>query len=180
MSRVSELRELYRKHSALPWRPDESPMQRVVLGVYLPADERRLRATVSEFETATKLCGHGWRLLDIESAFGDWLGEEEYAEEYFDSPQTLPSYTRRKFLPYLEGRIRKDAGTAADDPNAVVAIMGTGALFGLQTVKELVEKVAPFVKGRLLVFFPGTYTNNNLRLLDGYDGWDYLAIVLGA
>ena len=58
--------------------------------------------------------------------------------------------------------------------------MGTGALFGLQTVKELVEKVAPFVKGRLLVFFPGTYTNNNLRLLDGYDGWDYLAIVLGA
>ena len=76
MSRVSELLELYRKHIALPWRPDESPMQRVVLGVYLPADERRLRATVSEFETATKLCGHGWRLLDIESAFGDWLGEE--------------------------------------------------------------------------------------------------------
>ena len=65
MSRVSELLELYRKHIALPWRPDESPMQRVVLGVYLPADERRLRATVSEFETATKLCGHGWRLLDI-------------------------------------------------------------------------------------------------------------------
>lgn len=150
MSRVSELLEAYRKHIALPWRPDESPMQRVVLGVYQPSDERRLRVMVSEFETATKLCGHGWKLLDVESAFGDWLGGEEYAEEYFDNPQTLPSYTRRKFLSYLEERIKNDAGNIADDPNAVVAIMGTGALFGLQTVKELIEKVAPFVKLSLI------------------------------
>jgi hypothetical protein len=27
----------------------------------------------------------------------------------------------------------------------------------------------------LLVLFPGTYENNNYRLLDGYDGWNYLA-----
>jgi len=38
------------------------------------------------------------------------------------------------------------------------------------------ESIAPLVKGRLVVFFPGTYENNNYRLLDGYDGWSYLAI----
>ena len=27
----------------------------------------------------------------------------------------------------------------------------------------------------LLIFFPGSYENNNYRLLDGYDGWNNLA-----
>ena len=34
--------------------------------------------------------------------------------------------------------------------------------------------------GRLLVFFPGSYENNNYRLLDGYDGWNYLAVPITA
>jgi len=31
------------------------------------------------------------------------------------------------------------------------------------------------VHGRLVVFFPGSFEDNNYRLLDGYDGWNYLA-----
>jgi len=43
-----------------------------------------------------------------------------------------------------------------------------------------VDKLAPMVKGRLVVFFPGTFENNNYRLLDGYDGWNYLAVPITA
>ncbi|MCI0666938.1 MAG: DUF1788 domain-containing protein [Methylococcaceae bacterium] len=44
--------------------------------------------------------------------------------------------------------------------NSVVAVKGVGSLFGLLKVKEVVDKLAPMVKGRLLVFFPGSYENN--------------------
>ena len=64
--------------------------------------------------------------------------------------------------------------------NSVVAINGVGSIFGFLKVKEVVDKLAPLVTGRLLVFFPGSYENNNYRLLDGYDGWNYLAVPLSA
>ena len=64
--------------------------------------------------------------------------------------------------------------------NSVVAIQGVGSLFGILKVKELVDKLAPMAAGRLLVFFPGSHENNNYRLLDGYDGWNYLAVPITA
>lgn len=66
------------------------------------------------------------------------------------------------------------------DEDTVVAINGVGSLFGFQKVKDVVDKFAPMVKGRLLIFFPGSYENNNYRLLDGYDGWNYLAVPITA
>ena len=62
----------------------------------------------------------------------------------------------------------------------VVALKGVGSLFGFLKVKEVVDKLAPVAKGRLLVFFPGSYEDNNYRLLDGYDGWNYLAVPITA
>jgi hypothetical protein len=62
----------------------------------------------------------------------------------------------------------------------VVALQGVGSLFSLLKVREVVDKFAPMVSGRLLVFFPGIYENNNYRLLDGYDGWNYLAVPITA
>ena len=31
-------------------------------------------------------------------------------------------------------------------------------------------------RGRLVVFFPGQYEQNNYRLLDARDGWNYMAV----
>ena len=62
----------------------------------------------------------------------------------------------------------------------MVALSGVASLFGLVKVKDVVEKVATKVAGRLLVFFPGRYEHNNFRLLDGYYGWDYHAFVITA
>ena len=52
--------------------------------------------------------------------------------------------------------------------------------FGFLKVKDVVDKLAPKIAGRLLVFFPGSNENNNYRLLDGYDGWNYLAVPITA
>ncbi len=42
------------------------------------------------------------------------------------------------------------------------------------------KEVAKQVKGRLVVFFPGEYQNNNFKLLDAKDGWGYHATAITA
>src|SRR3712207_8252085 len=42
----------------------------------------------------------------------------------------------------------------------------------------LLNAVNDAIAGRLLVFFPGEVENNNFRLLDARDGWDYMAVVI--
>lgn len=66
------------------------------------------------------------------------------------------------------------------DNNTVVAVTGLASLFGLMRASRLIEAVAPDVKGRLLVFFPGERDGANYRLLDARDGWNYLAIPITA
>jgi len=66
------------------------------------------------------------------------------------------------------------------DDQTVVAVLGVGALFGLTRVASLMEAVAPRIRGRLLVFFPGSYDGSVYRLLDARDGWNYLAVPITA
>jgi hypothetical protein len=81
-------------------------------------------------------------------------------------------YLKDEFESFLH---QKDIGV-----DHVVALKGVGSLFGFLKVKEVVDNLAPMFEGRLLVFFPGSYENNNYRLLDGYDGWNYLAVPITA
>jgi len=60
--------------------------------------------------------------------------------------------------------------------NTVVAITGVASLFGFTRISQVLPLVEPHIRGRLLVFFPGVYENNNYRLLDARDGWNYLAV----
>ncbi len=85
-----------------------------------------------------------------------------------------------KYLEYIVQRFRRMLTEKNAGGNTVVALKGVGSLFGFLKVKDVVDKLAPLVSGRLLVFFPGTYENNNYRLLDGYDGWNYLAVPITA
>ncbi|MBT5711673.1 DUF1788 domain-containing protein, partial [Candidatus Poribacteria bacterium] len=57
----------------------------------------------------------------------------------------------------------------------VVALLGVASLYGFTRVSELVRDVEQVIHGRLLVLFPGTKSENNYRLLDARDGWNYLA-----
>ena len=178
-SRIKQLANSYARFIAIPWRDDAAAAQRVVFCVYNQADELRLRARIDEFELATRNAGHGWVCYDLTNTFPEWLALQRYAPKYFTQPQLLATLLP-KYQDYLVERLQAEVAEAGIDSNSVVALKGVGSLFGILKVKGVVDAVASMVPGRLLVFFPGSYENNNYRLLDAYDGWNYLAVPITA
>ncbi|MCD6009684.1 BREX protein BrxB domain-containing protein [Halomonas sp. IOP_31] len=179
MSRVRRLVQSYSRHISIPWRDDAAAAQRVIFCVYNENEERWLRARVDEFEIVTKQAGHDWALFDLTNTFAAWLSSQRYAKSYFQKPHLLATVLP-KYLDYIVNEFERFLDSRNIGENAVVAIQGVGSLFGFLKVKDVVDKLAPQVPGRLLVFFPGSYENNNYRLLDGYDGWNYLAMAITA
>ena len=179
MNRIKRLVSSYAKFIAVPWRDDAAAAQRVIFCVYNENDELWLRAKVEEFELSTRHAGHEWFVFDLTDTFANWLSGQKYVESYFKKPNLL-STLLPQYLTYIIDQFsifldERDVGN-----NSVIALKGVGSLFGLLKVKLVVDKLAPKVKGRLVVFFPGTFENNNYRLLDGYDGWNYMAVAITA
>jgi hypothetical protein len=176
MSYVDELLATYRRFVALPWQEDLGPAQRIWIAVYPPEHERRIRLHVPDFGVATVEARHSWGLIDISAKFETWLAGHEYRELYFESPELLTT-SLPAFLDFLVADVTQQLEQLADR-NGVAALIGAGTLFGLGDkvkVSALLSEVNRVVAGRLLVFFPGTFESNRYRLLDGRDGWDYLA-----
>ncbi len=163
----------------MPWRDDAAAAQRVIFCVYNETEERSIVARVEEFEIATRQAGHNWAIFDLTNTFAVWLASQRYAESYFQKPHLL-STLLPKYQAFIAEEFSAFLKTNNLDQHVVVAIKGVASLFGFLKVKEVVDHLAPMVKGRLLVFFPGSYENNNYRLLDGYDGWNYLAVPITA
>ncbi len=179
MSKVKRLTQNFGKYIAIPWRDDSAAAQRVIFCVYTEGDERMLRARFDEFELATHHAEHEWLSFDLTDTFATWLASQRYAKSYFQKPHLLPTLLP-KYLDYITEEFGASLEQQGADDNTVVALKGVGSLFGFLKVKDVVDKLAPLVKGRLLVFFPGSYEKNNYRLLDGYDGWNYLAVPITA
>ncbi len=179
MSKIKRLISSYNNFIAIPWRNDAAPAQRVIFCVYNGNEELRLRARIDEFEIVTRQADHDWVIFDLTETFADWLASQRYAKSYFQKPELLATLLP-KYLTYITSEFEKFLHDRAIDENFVVALKGVGSLFGFLKVKDVVDQFAPLVSGRLLVFFPGSYENNNYRLLDGYDGWNYLAIHITA
>lgn len=176
MSRVDDLLANYVKHIELPWSTNLAPAQRVLMAVYAPEDERRLRLRLPAFEIATRKAGHQWGLVDISDLFERWMAEHEYRDSYFASPRLIGT-ALTGFVDELVYEVRSQMSDLTD-PSTVVGLVGAGALFGLgeaARLSALVEKVDDTIAGRLLVFFPGEHEGNNYRLLGARDGWNYLA-----
>ncbi len=179
MSKVKRLIQSYSRYISIPWRPDAAAAQRVIFCVYNVNEERVVRANIDEFEFVTRQAGHAWAVFDLTDTFANWLAPQRYAKSYFQSPHRL-STLLPKYLTFITDEFEAFLHKNEIAPNTVVAIKGVGSLFGFLKVKDVVDKVAPMVKGRLLVFFPGSYEKNIYRLLDGYDGWNYLAVPITA
>lgn len=179
MAGVERLLTNYEKYVRLPWEQVLAGAQKVWFAVYSPADERRLRVRFGAFETATLQAKHGWIQFDLTDTFPDWLSAQEYRESYFESPEdiemALEDYVQTVVQALQERLQQPDA-----DHSTVVAVTGLASLFGLMRASRLIEAVAPSVRGRLLVFFPGERDGANYRLLDARDGWNYLAIPITA
>jgi len=179
MSKVKRLLNSYARFIEVPWRGDAAAAQRVVFCVYHEHEELRLRARVEEFELATTKAGHGWSLFDLTNSFSEWMAGQKYAHRYFQQPNLLPSILPN-YGTWIVQRFREFLQSSQCGENDVVALQGVGSLFGFLKVKGVVDQLAPLVNGRLVVFFPGSYEDNNYRLLDGYDGWNYLAVPITA
>ena len=182
MSKVARLLHVYREHIAVPWQQGLAGIQRVLFAVYDPHDELRLRTNLVEFEIATKVAEHAWQLIDITNAFPAWMAAQRYRDSYFENPEDLDGYVTGQISGFTESLVQdlRTQIAATADSNTVTAVLGVGTLFGLTRVSQVVEKIADSVPGRLLIFFPGEYGNNNYRLLDARDGWNYMAVPLVA
>lgn len=176
MSRLEDLADLYSQHIATPWQRTIAGAQRVIMVVYNKELERVLRARKGEFETRTKAAGHDWHEVDLTSAFASWIAADEYRDAYFESPEDLQLKLTGEFAEYVADKIRAVLTAPEVTESSVVAVFGTGSLYGFTHVSEVLKGVERDVRGRLVVFFPGALEQNNYRLLDARDGWNYMAV----
>lgn len=176
MARIEELVTAYKNHITAPWQRNLAGPQKTVFVVYPKTDERRLRARLELFEIATKEAGHGWRLCDLTGTFARWMAATDYREVYFDEPADIAMKLRSDFLKFAADELRIVLNGDSVDEDTVVAVHGVASLFGFARVSLILKEVEYYIRGRLILFFPGEYENNNYRLLDARDGWNYLAV----
>lgn len=175
MSKLDRLVEEFGDVAARPWSVSLAGPQRVWMVVYPESDERRLRVHLEEFGHAAQRAGHPMGWCDLESAFAEWMVEQPYREAYFEAPDLLSHKgPLAGFQSFVAERVR--AALREADEDALVGLTGVSALFGFARVSELLQSVQDDIRGRLVVFFPGSRTGNTYRLLDARDGWSYLAL----
>lgn len=176
MARIDKLVERYQRYIELPWQKDLAGAQKAIFVVYDKSEERKLRARRDLFILATQQAGHGWRECDLTAAFAQWMADIDYREEYFRYPEDLALKLEEEFCDHVANIVRNALTAKGVDESTVVALFGVASLFGFASVSDLMRDVESAIRGRLVVFFPGEYENNNYRLLDARDGWNYLAV----
>lgn len=173
MNAIDRLLSNYQRQLGLPWPPNLAGKQRVWLAVYPPVEERRLRARLPLFESATLEAKHAWHVVDLTHVLPEWLAQHEYREAFFAEPQYFSS--SGEVEAYAIERLRHACREGAD-ANGVVAVVGAGSLFDFVRVSRLLDAVEGDIVGRLLVFFPGEHQGNTYRFMAARDGFNYMAV----
>ncbi len=176
MGRIEDLATRYQNHISAPWQKNLAGAQRTIFIVYDKTDERKLRAKLDLFEMATKQAGHNWLLFDLTPIFAKWMAEMEYREAYFEEPADLAMKLQGDFVKFVTDHLRRVLLDAQVNDTTVVAVNGVASIFGFTKVSLILKEIEHDVKGRFVLFFPGEFENNNYRLLDARDGWNYLAV----
>lgn len=174
MSAIDDARESYERQLHQPWKTHLSGSERVWMLTYPPENERRMRHRLPAFEASTTAVGRTWQLIDVTTTFERWLADHEYRDEYLADPEAMQFGALDEFADHLA--IEVSAQLDAADDRTVSALLGAASLFGLIRLSRLIASIADRIPGRLLVLFPGVREDNNYRLLDGHDGWNYLAV----
>lgn len=175
MGKINDLCENYKRHISLPWETSVSGAERVIFAVYDKMQERRLRCRLPEFALATQQAGHGWHLIDLTGSFAEWISDHKYRESFFENPEDL-SISISCFQNHVVEKMLAGMEECDDPDDAVIAVEGAASLFGFLRVSDVLKGVRDDIQGRMLVFFPGSYSENTYRLLDARDGWNYMAV----
>lgn len=174
MNAIDRLITNYGRQVRLPWSANVSGKQRVWFAVYSPAEERRLRARLPDFETLTLEAKHGWTSVDLTPLLPEWVAAHEYREGIFQEPQHFSTNDELEIR--AADLIRKACAREDSDAAGVVAVVGLASLFDFMRVSSLIDRVEDSVRGRLLVLFPGEYQRNIYRFMDARDGFNYMAV----
>ncbi|MCK9214616.1 MAG: BREX-1 system adenine-specific DNA-methyltransferase PglX [Rhodoferax sp.] len=111
MSNIDRLLANYCRQVRLPWSSHTSGKQRIWFAVYPPAEERRVRARVPQFEAATLEANHGWARIDLTNLLPQWIASHEYREGIFTEPEHFSANSELEDLAVEQVR---QACTAAD------------------------------------------------------------------
>jgi hypothetical protein len=174
---IDDLLGHFRRQASLPWSRDVAPDYRVWIMCYDKTLERRVQGRLPEFEAVARCFGHGWSTLHLATLVAPWFASHELFEGLAEQPDELPGLLE-EFKEHVAHAVREQLQTLTD--NDILALSGTGALFGLMHVSSLIDIVVPVIKGRLLLLYPGRHENGSYRLLDARDGWSYRATPIPA
>jgi hypothetical protein len=157
------------------WTSTLSTSERVMFLVYDPAEQRKVDFRLSDFETATKKAEKKWLLISFKNCFPSWMSKHDYRDEYFLHPEDLTDQLEVSFKKYAVDYLNDFILQSNADEQTLLAIKDVSSLYGFVRLSEIINAVNNTFKGRLVIFFPGEYENNQYRLLDARDGWSYLA-----
>lgn len=174
MSAIDRLLTNYSRQVRLPWSPNMSGKQRVWFAVYPPAEERRVRARLPQFEAVTLESNHGWVNVDLTRVLPEWLTAHDYRDAIFQEPDQFSANDELEIR--ATALIQESCSHDDADSHCVVAVTGLASLFDLIRVSSLIDRVEDSIRGRLLVFFPGEHAGNIYRFMDARDGFNYMAV----
>src|SRR5438309_2317669 len=137
MSAIDRLLSNYSRQVRLPWSANMSGKQRIWFAVYPPAEERRVRAHLPQFETVTLEANHGWTAADLTQLLPEFLAAHKYREAIFQRPQHLHAGAE---LEVRAAAIVNETCSQAD-AGSVVAVTGLASLFDFMRVSNLIERV---------------------------------------
>lgn len=174
MSAIDRLLKNYSRQVSLPWSANVAGKQRVWFAVYPPAEERRIRARLPQFETLTLEANHGWTTVDLTPVLPEYLAAHKYRESIFQKPEHFRAGSDLEIR--AAALINNACSRDEADSSCVVAVTGLASLFDFMRVSSLIERVEDSVRGRLLILFPGEYAGNVYRFMDARDGFNYMAV----
>ena len=110
----------------------------------------------------------------MQTQFSKWLSKHDYQTSFFEDPENISDAIHDDFKDYLIEAIIGELEVNNTDSTLIV-LKDVSAIYGFIRLSEIVNIISKKVRGRLMVLFPGEFLNNQYRLMDARDGWDYLA-----
>ena len=174
MSKIDELLNKFQQIIKEPWPTGLSGQEKVWFLIFDPLDLRKMEFKLGEFEIATKNANKEWHLVSLNTKFSKWLSIHDYKDSFFEDPDYLSDALEDDFKNFLVDSMIEDL-VEKNNENTLLVLKDVSAIFGFIKLSAIVNAISNKVQGRLMVLFPGEFTNNQYRLMDARDGWDYLA-----
>ncbi|SMD44860.1 protein of unknown function [Aquiflexum balticum DSM 16537] len=175
IAKIDQLIQEFDKVVNEPFNATLSGQERIWFLVYDPAEQRKVSLRMGEFETSTLRAGKKWQAISLKDCFPEWMSNHDYRDAYFTNPEYIVDQLEAEFIPFAIQFLKKKLESIEQDSDTLIAILDVSSLFGFARLSEILKNCDRDFKGRLLIFFPGEFENNQYRLLDARDGWDYLA-----